>query len=115
VSDRRLRERVIELAGSAALRTSRSRGTDRTGEFGGMSTGKALRSREHRRLCTALAEARAQVGLTQRELAARLRRPHSYVAKIEGGERRIDVIEFIELARALRMDPLKLFALVLSE
>jgi ribosome-binding protein aMBF1 (putative translation factor) len=76
---------------------------------------KALRSREHRQLCTALAEARAQAGLTQRELASRLKRPHSYVAKIEGGERRIDVIEFIELARALRIEPLKLFALVLSE
>ena len=39
VSDRRLRERVIELAGSAAQRTRCSQGTDRTGEFGGMSTG----------------------------------------------------------------------------
>jgi hypothetical protein len=39
VSDRRLRERVIELAGSAALRTSRSQGTDRIGDFGDMSTG----------------------------------------------------------------------------
>lgn len=39
VSDRRVRERVIELAGSAAQRTSRSQGTDRTGKFGGMSTG----------------------------------------------------------------------------
>lgn len=73
---------------------------------------KALRSREHRSLCATLAEARSQAGLTQRDLAARLKRPHSYVAKIEGGERRIDVVEFIELARALRIDPVKLLSRV---
>jgi hypothetical protein len=37
------------------------------------------------------------------------------VAKIEGGERRIDVIEFAELARALRLDPCKLLGEVLSK
>lgn len=71
---------------------------------------KALRSREHRALCATLAEARSQAGLTQRDLAARLKRPHSYVAKIECGERRLDVVEFMELARALRTDPVKLFS-----
>jgi transcriptional regulator with XRE-family HTH domain len=75
---------------------------------------KPLRSREHRALCALLAEARSQAGLTQRDLALRLKRPHSYVAKIEGGERRIDVLEFIEVARALRIDPIKLFARVAS-
>ncbi len=75
---------------------------------------KALRSREHRMLCAVLVEARMQAGLTQRALAERLKRPHSYVAKIEGGERRIDVLEFAELARALRIDPLKLLGEVLS-
>ena len=76
---------------------------------------KALRSREHRMLCTVLTEARVQAGLTQRALAERLKRPHSYVAKIEGGERRIDVIEFLELARALRLDPLDLLNELLSK
>lgn len=75
---------------------------------------KPLRSRAHRALCALLAEARAEAGLTQRDLALRLKRPHSYVAKIEGGERRIDVLEFIEVARALRLDPIKLFARVAS-
>jgi transcriptional regulator with XRE-family HTH domain len=73
---------------------------------------KPLRSREHRALCALLADARTEAGLTQRDLALRLKRPHSYVAKIEGGERRIDVLEFIELARALRADPVKLFSRV---
>jgi transcriptional regulator with XRE-family HTH domain len=74
---------------------------------------KTLRSRQHRALCAALIEARMNAELTQRDLAARLKRAHSYVAKIENGERRLDVIEFIEIARALGMDPNKLFAKVL--
>jgi transcriptional regulator with XRE-family HTH domain len=65
-------------------------------------------------LCAVLAEARSEAGLTQRDLAARLKRPHSYVAKIESGERRVDVLEFIEMARAMRVDPVKLFERVLA-
>jgi transcriptional regulator with XRE-family HTH domain len=48
-------------------------------------------------------------------LATKLRRPQSFVAKYEGGERRIDVIEFIAIARALGADPLKLFKEFLAE
>jgi transcriptional regulator with XRE-family HTH domain len=39
---------------------------------------------------------RERAGLTQRELAAKLRRPQWWVARIETGSRRIDVAEFIE-------------------
>lgn len=75
---------------------------------------KSLRSRGHRVLCAVLAQTRSEAGLTQRDLAARLKRPHSYVAKIESGERRLDVLEFIEMARAMRVDPVKLFERVLT-
>ena len=74
---------------------------------------KTLRSRQHRALCAALAEARTDAGLSQRDLAQRLRRAHSFVAKNENGERRLDVVEFIEIAQAMRVDPVKLFAKVL--
>jgi hypothetical protein len=37
------------------------------------------------------------------------RKPQSFIAKYEGGERRIDLIEFIAIARALDADPVKLF------
>jgi transcriptional regulator with XRE-family HTH domain len=53
-------------------------------------------------------------GLTQRTLAARLKKPQSFVAKYEGGERRLDVVEFIRIARALDADPLKLLAAFLG-
>ena len=38
-------------------------------------------------------------------LAARLNRPQSFVAKYEGGERRTDVMEFMEIAEAIGFDP----------
>jgi len=48
-------------------------------------------------------------GIRQQALAKKLGRPQSFVAKYEGGERRIDVVEFIAIARALDADPVKLF------
>ena len=66
---------------------------------------KTLRSPKHQRLLTVLTEARLRAGLTQAVLARRLGRPQSFVAKCETGERRIDVIEFIELAEALGEEP----------
>jgi transcriptional regulator with XRE-family HTH domain len=66
---------------------------------------KSLRSPDHVRLIDLLIAAREKAGMTQQQLADRLGRPQSFVAKYEGGERRIDVVEFIAIARALEMDP----------
>lgn len=43
--------------------------------------------------------------MTQAQLALRLGRPQSFVSKVELGERRIDVIELIQLLNAMRADP----------
>jgi transcriptional regulator with XRE-family HTH domain len=43
--------------------------------------------------------------MSQDELASRLKTSQTVIARIEIGERRIDVIEFIDLAKALRLDP----------
>jgi transcriptional regulator with XRE-family HTH domain len=51
-----------------------------------------------------LAEARKSVGLTQAQLAVRLRPPQSYVSKYESGERRLDVLEFSDIAEELGID-----------
>ena len=66
---------------------------------------KSLRSPDHVRLIDLLIAAREKAGLTQQQLADRLGRPQSFVAKYEGGERRIDVVEFIAISRALDLDP----------
>ena len=49
--------------------------------------------------------ARKARGLTQYQLANKLGRPQSYIAKIERVERRVDVVEFVELLDALDTEP----------
>ena len=75
---------------------------------------KTLRTQGHRKLVSVLVAAREQAGLTQRDLAMRLKRPHSFVGRMEAGERRVDVIEFIEIARVLGVNPKDLFAQVVD-
>jgi len=49
--------------------------------------------------------ARRCAALTQQQLADRLGRPQSYVSKYERGERRLDVLEFVDIADALDVNP----------
>ena len=58
------------------------------------------------RLRDALIETRRAKNLTQVEVAGRLGKPQSFVSKYESGERRLDVIEFIEVCKALNTNPL---------
>lgn len=59
----------------------------------------------YRRLCGLLRQWRHAAGLTQRALAHRLRKPHSYVHKVEVGDRRIDPVELIAWCRACGVEP----------
>jgi transcriptional regulator with XRE-family HTH domain len=70
---------------------------------------KSLNSAEYARLIAILVAVRKSADVRQQALAKKLGRPQSFVAKYEGGERRIDVVEFVEIARALGADPVKLF------
>jgi len=65
----------------------------------------SLHSREYKVLTALLIEARKKAGLTQQQVADRLGKPQSFVAKYEGGERRLDIIEFIHLCRLLNERP----------
>jgi len=64
-----------------------------------------LRSARHRSLIEAIVEARTAAGLSQRALAARLKRSPSYVSKFEAGERRLEVCEFVDLCDMIDADP----------
>ena len=66
---------------------------------------KTLRSRRHRALCAALKSARKGLRLSQHEVAVRLKTSQTVIARIEIGERRVDVVEFLDLARVLKLDP----------
>ncbi|WP_253609315.1 MULTISPECIES: helix-turn-helix domain-containing protein [unclassified Bradyrhizobium] len=70
---------------------------------------KSLQSAEYRRLIALLVAVRHKAGIRQHALANKLGKPQSFVAKYEGVERRLDVIEFIAIAEALGADPAKLF------
>jgi transcriptional regulator with XRE-family HTH domain len=61
-----------------------------------------------------LMAARRRANLTQVELAARLGKPQSFVSAYEVGKRRVDVIEFLLIARTLGADPLAIFAEIVA-
>ena len=65
---------------------------------------RSLRTPGHLALLRALTDARKAAGMTQQQLADRMKRPQSFVAKVEGGERRLDVVEFAEWTIALGAD-----------
>ncbi len=52
-------------------------------------------------------ELRRRAGLTQRQLATKLRRERNLVARLELGERRLDVVEFFRICRSTGTDPEK--------
>lgn len=63
----------------------------------------------YRDMLAMLLEARRTAGVTQIELAKRLGKPQPFVSNVERGLRRIDVIEFYAIARALGLEPTALF------
>ncbi len=63
---------------------------------------KSVFTREYRVLLDLLLAARENAGLTQAQLAKRLRQSQSWVSKCERGERRIDVIELRDMCRVLQ-------------
>jgi transcriptional regulator with XRE-family HTH domain len=68
---------------------------------------KSVFTADYERFRALLVDARRKAGLTQVDIAERLSRPQSFVCKYEQGERRLDVIEFIQVANALGIDPAK--------
>ena len=73
-----------------------------------------LRSPQQKQLRKLLRELRRHRGLTQEEVAECLAKPQSFVAKYEGGERRLSVIEFIQVVRALGAEPVAVLRQVID-
>lgn len=70
-----------------------------------MSYSQRTKTKRHRALVAAIIQQRQEAGLTQRDLAARLRVSQSWVASIESRQRRVDVIEMLDIAKALGVAP----------
>lgn len=65
---------------------------------------KSLHTPAYENFRALLIAAREKAALTQAEVSAKLGRPQSFVAKYEGGERKLDVVEFIQVCNALGVD-----------
>ena len=74
--------------------------------------GKTLGSARHKALVEFLVAKREAMGITQADLANQMGEYQSFVARLESGQRRIDVIEFLELSRFLSFDPVKAIRLI---
>ena len=70
---------------------------------------KSLNSPEYKRLIAMLVAVRKKSGIRQQALAEKLGKPQSFVAKYEDNQRRIDLVEFVTITRALDADPVGLF------
>ena len=66
---------------------------------------KSLHTSENQKLLSWLRSMREERHLTMRDLAGKMNKPHSFIAKVEQGERRLDVVEFVEYCNCLGVSP----------
>jgi len=66
---------------------------------------KSVHSEQYKKILDWLVTARKDAGFTQQQVADQLGKPQSFVAKYEGGERRLDIVELVEIAKVLGVDP----------
>jgi len=64
-----------------------------------------LERQKYELLRSELKNARLQAKMLQADLAKKLKKPQSYISKVESGERNIDVIEFVTYCNALDLEP----------
>lgn len=74
----------------------------------------SIYSDEYQLVIKLLRSARIEQRITQTQLAESLGKPQSFVAKVENGERRLDVIEFAAIASLLSLDPAEILNAVMK-
>ncbi|SCW73287.1 helix-turn-helix domain-containing protein [Asticcacaulis taihuensis] len=70
---------------------------------------KTVFTGHHKTLIDLLIETRKKAGLTQTELGQRLGKTQKFISLVESSQRRIDVLEFYAIARAIGVTPEALF------
>lgn len=68
---------------------------------------KGIHDDRYRKLIERLIAARKAAELSQAALAAKLGKPQQFVSRYELGERRLDIVEFIDVAGAIGIEPLQ--------
>lgn len=74
-----------------------------------------LERQKYELLRSELKNARLQAKMLQADLAKRLKKPQSYISKVESGERNLDVIEFISYCEALELESFKFLKKLLDK
>ena len=74
-----------------------------------MRVARSTHTEPYKILLEVLIDARKRAGVTQTELARRLKRPQPYMSMVERGERRVDVIQFYAIMKALGANPEEVF------
>lgn len=72
--------------------------------------GRSVHSQPYKDFLALMIAARDSAGLSQVALAERIGRTQSFVSKYERGERRLDVVEFVQFVKAMDLDPIVLLA-----
>ena len=75
---------------------------------------KTIWTAEHLRFMALVRAVREGAGLTQAEVGRRMERDQTFISKVETGERRLDVPEFIRLCRACERDPREVLAEIMD-
>ena len=60
---------------------------------------KSIHTKEYAYFVERLRKARKEAGLTQVQVAKKLKRPQSYISTIESGQQRVDVVELRKFAK----------------
>jgi transcriptional regulator with XRE-family HTH domain len=74
----------------------------------GVAAFATIYTKRHKRLIEAIIAERKKAGIRQVELAKQLKHSQTWIARIESGKRRIDVVEFLDLAEAIDFNAPKL-------
>lgn len=77
--------------------------------------GKSIHDNRYRWMIEQLVEARKGLGLTQAALAERIGKPQQFVSRYEVGERRLDMIEFLDVSAVLKVDGLEIAAKAMKQ
>lgn len=71
---------------------------------------RGIHDNRYRWMVDQLVRARKDQGLSQEAVASRLGKPQQYVSRYEVGERRLDMVEFLDAAQTLNVDGLQIAA-----
>ncbi|OOF40133.1 transcriptional regulator [Rodentibacter mrazii] len=70
----------------------------------------SIHSAEHIWLRERLLKQRLNLGLSQRALGEKMGVLYSFIGKVETGDRRLDIFEFIEYCRGLDLEPVEILS-----